>query len=51
MWLHSHLETTMQASREVVQKTKNSYAQSTTHYWMEKMRFELQATALATITL
>jgi hypothetical protein len=51
MWLHSHLETTMQASREVVQKTKNSYAQSATHYWMEKMRFELQATALATITL
>jgi hypothetical protein len=50
-WLHRYLETTLQVSREVVQKTKQSFGQSRTHYWLEKMRFELQATALAAITL
>jgi hypothetical protein len=50
-WLHRHLEATLQASREVVQKTKHSFGQSLTHYWLERMKFELQATALATITL
>lgn len=51
MWLHSHLESAIQASREVVQPTKRSFAQSRTHYWLERIRFELQASALATITL
>ncbi len=51
MWLHNHLETTIQASRAVVQKCKQSFAQSSTHYWLEKIRFELQAQASATITL
>jgi hypothetical protein len=50
-WLHAHLESTLQVSRQAVQKTKQSYAQSRTHYWLEKIRFELQAQALATITL
>jgi hypothetical protein len=50
-WLHLHLEATLYASREVVQKTKQSFAQGRTHYWLEKFRFELQAEALATITL
>jgi len=51
MWLHLHLETTLQPSREAVQKCKQSFAQSRTHYWIEKIRFELQAQALATITI
>lgn len=50
-WLHRYLETTLQVSREVVQKTKRSFGQSITHYWLEKMKFELQAAALAVITL
>jgi hypothetical protein len=50
-WLHRYLETTLHLSREVVQKTKCSFGQSLTHYWLEKTRFELQAPALATITL
>jgi hypothetical protein len=50
-WLHDHLETTLQVSREVVQRTKGSFAQSRTHYWLEKIKFELQAQALAAITL
>jgi hypothetical protein len=50
-WLHRYLETTFQVSREVVQKTKHSFGQGITHYWLEKTRFELQATALAAITL
>ncbi len=51
MWLHMHLEVTLQDSREVVQKTKHSFAQSRTHYWLEKIRFELQAQALVMITI
>jgi hypothetical protein len=50
-WLHRYLETTLQVSREVVQKTKHSFGQSLTHYWLEKIRFELQAQTLAAITL
>lgn len=50
-WLHYHLDTTIQASREVVQKTKGSFAQSRTHYWLERIRYELQAQALAMITV
>lgn len=50
-WLHRYLETTIQDSREVVQKTKRSFSQGLTHYWLEKTKFELQATALAAITL
>jgi len=51
MWLHLHLEQTIQVSRDVVQKTKHSFAQGRTHYWIEKIRFELQAQALALITI
>lgn len=51
MWLHSYLEATLQVSREVVQKTKQSFGQGRTHYWLEKIRYELQAPALATITI
>jgi hypothetical protein len=50
-WLHAYLETTLQASREVVQKTKQSFGQGRTHYWLEKTRYELQASALAMITI
>lgn len=50
-WLHRYLETTSQVSRKVVQKTNHSFAQGLTHYWLEKIRFELQAQALAAITL
>jgi DDE family transposase len=51
MWLHLYLEQTIRVSREVVQKTKHSFAQGRTHYWIEKIRLELQAQALAAITL
>ncbi len=51
MWLHSYLESTVRVSREVVQKTKQSFGQGRTHYWLEKIRFELQAQALETITI
>jgi hypothetical protein len=51
MWLHSYLEATVQVSRKVVQKTKQSFGQGRTHYWLEKIRFELQASALAMITI
>lgn len=51
MWLHLHLEATIQVSREVVQRTKRSFGQGRTHYWLEKIRYELQATALAMITI
>jgi hypothetical protein len=50
-WFHQYLETTLQSSREVVQKTKHSLAQSRTHYWLERIRYELQEQALAAITL
>jgi hypothetical protein len=50
-WLHEHLEKTLQASRKVVQKTKQSFGQGRTHYWLEKTRYELQASALAMITI
>jgi hypothetical protein len=48
-WLHDHLETTLHGSRTVVQKTKQSFAQSRTHYWLEQIRYALQAEALAAI--
>jgi hypothetical protein len=50
-WLHDYLETVVRASRTVVQRTKQSFAQSRTHYWLEQIRCELQAHALATISL
>jgi hypothetical protein len=50
-WLHRYLEATLQASREVVQKTKGSFGQGLTHYWLEKIRFELGVSALAAINL
>jgi hypothetical protein len=50
-WLHQYLETTLRVSREMVQKTKQSFGQSRTHYWLEKIRYELQASALARISL
>lgn len=50
-WLHSYLETTLGPSCKLVQQCKQGLAQSRTHYWLEKIRFELQAQALATIQL
>lgn len=50
-WLHHYLETTLQSSRRVVQRTKHSFGQGRTHYWLEKIRFGLQVKALASITL
>lgn len=48
-WLHNRLELTLQSSRTVVQRTKQSFAQSRTHYWLEQIRYALQAEALGAI--
>jgi hypothetical protein len=50
-WLHAYLDIHIQTSRSVVQKTKQSFAQSRTHYWLEQIRFALQQQALAGIRL
>lgn len=48
-WLHNELEQTIGSSRTTVQQTKQSFAQSRTHYWLEQIKHALQAEALAAI--
>jgi hypothetical protein len=48
-WLHDQLERTLPSSRTMVQKAKQSYAQSRTHYWLEQIKHALQAEALQMI--
>lgn len=48
-WLHDRLERTITSSRTVVQKVKQSFAQSRTHYWLEQIKHSLQVEALAAI--
>jgi hypothetical protein len=48
-WLHDYLEQVIGSSRTVVQKAKQSFVQSRTHYWIEQIRHALQAQALATV--
>lgn len=48
-WLHDRLEQTVANSRTVVQQAKQSFAQSRTHYWLERIKHALQAQALAVI--
>lgn len=48
-WLHGHLERVIGSSRATVQQTKQSFAQSRTHYWLEQIKHALQAQALAQI--
>lgn len=48
-WLHDRLERILPGSRTMVQKAKQSYAQSRTHYWLEQIKHALQAEALQMI--
>lgn len=48
-WLHERLEQTLAASKTVVQKSKQGFVQSRTHYWLEQIKHALQAEALAVI--
>lgn len=48
-WLHRYLERTVVSSRTVVQRAKQNFVQSRTHYWLEQIRHALQAEALAAI--
>lgn len=48
-WLQQYLEQTVYQAREIIKKCKNSFNQSLTHYWLERIKFELYAPALAAI--
>jgi len=48
-WLHQYLEQTLTSSKTVVQTAKQLPVQSRTHYWIEQIKYALQAEALAVI--
>lgn len=49
LWLQRYLEQSAHEARAVIKKCKDSFNQSLTHYWLERIRLELYAPALATI--
>ena len=49
IWLHAYLETHLRHAKTVIKKCKSSFNQSITHYWLEQIRFALQAPVLELI--
>lgn len=48
-WLQHYLEQAVYEARTVIKECKNSFNQSLTHYWLERIKLELYAPALAAI--
>lgn len=48
-WLQHYLEQAVHEAKTVIKECKNSFNQSLTHYWLERIKFALYAPALAAI--
>jgi hypothetical protein len=51
MWFQTYLDDHLNQVKSVIKRCKASFNQSTTHYWLEQIKYPLQAPALALITI
>lgn len=46
IWLHYYLEETVEKAKTIIKKCKQSFNQSITHYWMERIKLAIQLPVL-----
>lgn len=46
IWLHYYLEATVEQAKTIIKKCKQSFNQSITHYWMERIKLAIQLPVL-----
>lgn len=46
IWLHYHLEKTIEPAKTIIKKCKQSFNQSITHYWLEQIKLAIQLPVL-----
>lgn len=50
-WLQNYFEKKIKNAKTVIKRCKESFNQSITHYWIEQIKFKLQAPQLALISI
>lgn len=51
IWLHYHLENIIEQAKTIIKKCKQSFNQSITHYWLERIKLAIQLPVLNQICI